>query len=75
MKVLLYTEGLKVIGVSGLGKAIKHQMKALELENIHYISIIGSEEITSGKLRVKNMLTKEEITIETKNLNDYLKNN
>ena len=36
---------------------------------------IGSEEITSGKLRVKNMLTKEEITIETKNLNDYLKNN
>lgn len=36
MKVLLYTEGLKVIGVSGLGKAIKHQMKALELENIPY---------------------------------------
>ena len=34
MKVLLYAEGLKVIGVSGLGKAIKHQMKALDLENI-----------------------------------------
>lgn len=36
MKVLLYAEGLKVIGVSGLGKAIQHQMKALELEKIPY---------------------------------------
>lgn len=36
MKVLLYTEGLKTIGKSGLGKAIKHQMKALENENIDY---------------------------------------
>ena len=36
MKVLLYTEGLKTIGKSGLGKAIKHQMKALEYEGIEY---------------------------------------
>jgi len=36
MKVLLYTEGLKTIGKSGLGKAIKHQMTALENENIEY---------------------------------------
>lgn len=36
MKVLLYSEGLKRIGKSGLGKAIKHQMKALENENINY---------------------------------------
>ena len=36
MKVLLYTEGLKTIGKSGLGKAIKHQMKALEYANISY---------------------------------------
>ncbi|MDD6878635.1 MAG: glycosyltransferase family 4 protein [bacterium] len=36
MKVLLYTEGLKTIGKSGLGKAIKHQMKALEYENVSY---------------------------------------
>lgn len=34
MKVLLYSEGLKTIGKSGLGKAIKHQMKALEKEKI-----------------------------------------
>lgn len=37
MKVLLYTEGLKTVGKSGLGKAIKHQMTALENEKIDYI--------------------------------------
>ena len=31
MKVLLYTEREKVVGKSGLGKAIKHQIKALEI--------------------------------------------
>lgn len=36
MKVLLYTENEKVIGKSGLGKAIKHQMKALEKNGIDY---------------------------------------
>ncbi len=36
MKVLLYTEGVKYIGKSGLGKAIKHQMKALEYANVEY---------------------------------------
>lgn len=36
MKVLLYTEGLKTISKSGLGKAIKHQMRALEDNNVEY---------------------------------------
>ena len=36
MKVLLYTENEKLVGKSGLGKAIKHQIKALEKENINY---------------------------------------
>lgn len=36
MKVLLYAEGLKAIGKSGLGKAIQHQMTALEDEHIEY---------------------------------------
>ena len=36
MKVLLYTEGEKMFSKSGLGKAIKHQMKALESEGIPY---------------------------------------
>lgn len=36
MKVLLYTESEKLIGKSGLGKAIKHQIKALESANVDY---------------------------------------
>ena len=36
MKVLLYTEGEKTFSKSGLGKAIKHQMAALESQGIEY---------------------------------------
>lgn len=36
MKILLYTEGLKAISKSGLGKAIGHQKKALEDNKIEY---------------------------------------
>ena len=36
MKVLLYTEGEHLFSKSGLGKAIKHQMKALESQGIYY---------------------------------------
>ena len=36
MKILLYTENEKMLSKSGLGKAIKHQMKALEENNIEY---------------------------------------
>lgn len=36
MKVLLYTEGLKFASKSGLGKAVKHQMKALEDNHVEY---------------------------------------
>lgn len=36
LKVLLYTENEKLIGKSGLGKAIKHQMQALKENNIEY---------------------------------------
>jgi len=36
VKVLLYTENEKMISKSGLGKAIKHQMKALSENKIEY---------------------------------------
>lgn len=36
MKILLYTENENIIGKSGLGKAIKHQMRALKENNIEY---------------------------------------
>ena len=36
MKILLYTENEKMLSKSGLGKAIKHQMRALEENSIEY---------------------------------------
>lgn len=36
MKVFLYTEGEKIFSKSGLGKAIKHQMKALDYVDVEY---------------------------------------
>ncbi len=36
LKVLLYTENLKLIRKSGLGKAIHHQKEALRLSNVEY---------------------------------------
>ena len=36
MKILLYTENEKILSKSGLGKAIKHQMIALDAVNIEY---------------------------------------
>ena len=44
MKVLLYTEGLKALSKSGLGKAIKHQMRALEENNIEYSTDINDDD-------------------------------
>ena len=43
MKVLLYTEGEKLFSKSGLGKAIKHQMRALEYENIEYTTNVQDD--------------------------------
>jgi 1,2-diacylglycerol-3-alpha-glucose alpha-1,2-glucosyltransferase len=36
MKVLIYSEGLRLISKSGVGRAIKHQMKALDANGIKY---------------------------------------
>ena len=36
MKVLLYTESRKMLGRSGLGRAIEHQMRALEENGVPY---------------------------------------
>lgn len=43
MKILLYTEGEKLFSKSGLGKAIKHQIRALEYENIEYTTNIKDD--------------------------------
>ncbi|MBQ2640228.1 MAG: glycosyltransferase [Bacilli bacterium] len=44
MKVLLYTEGEKLFSKSGLGKAIRHQKKALRAVGVKYTSDIKSKD-------------------------------
>ena len=43
MKVLLYTEGEKIFSNSGLGKAIKHQMKALDSVGVPYTTNVKDD--------------------------------
>ena len=43
MKVLLYTEGFGKVKKSGLGKAIMHQMQALESEGIEYTTNVKDD--------------------------------
>lgn len=43
MKILLYTEGEKLFSKSGLGKAIKHQMKALEHVGVEYTTKVSDD--------------------------------
>ncbi len=66
MKVLLYTEGEKLFSKSGLGKAIKHQMKALDRVGIEWtldldddydivhINTYGLKSIALAKIAKKN---------------------
>jgi len=74
MKVLLYTENEKVIGKSGLGKAIKHQMKALKLNGVSYNTnlddfepahlLIDNEEPLSTDNSIENTESAQEIVKE-----------
>ena len=43
MKVCLYTEGEKLFSKSGLGKAIRHQEKALESVGVSYTTNIKDD--------------------------------
>ena len=56
-------------------KKVSKCFEYAENMNIHYISIIGSNEIESRVLRVKNMETKEESEVKIDDLVNFLKNN
>ena len=45
-----------------------------EHENIKFISIIGSNEIETQEISVKNMTTKEENKLKIQELVDFLRN-
>ncbi len=65
-------EGISVL-VEMNKKKVGKCFEYAEHENINYVSIIGSNEIESGEVRVKNMQTKEETTLKTSELKDFLK--
>ena len=67
----LRKEGFKVL-IEMNKKKVAKCFEYAEHENIHYVSIIGSDEITSGLFRVKNMKTKEETTIKKEELLAFL---
>ena len=46
MKVLLYLEGKSVLQKSGIGRALQHQMNALDLAGITYTTdILGAYDV------------------------------
>ncbi len=70
----LRKNGIKVL-IEMNKKKVSKCFEYAEAEHIKFISIIGSDEINSGLLRVKNLETKEEITLQQKELVTFLKNN
>ena len=65
-------EGISVL-VEMNKKKVGKCFEYAEHENINYVSISGSNEVESGEVRVKNMQTKEETTLKTSELKDFLK--
>ena len=70
----LRCNGIRVL-VEMNKKKVSKCFEYAEREKIKYISIIGSDEIKSKKLRLKNMQTKEENKVEISNLITFLQNN
>lgn len=70
----LRCEGIKVL-IEMNKKKVGKCFEYAEHENINFISIVGSNEVETGILRVKNMLTKEEKEVKIDDLVNFLKNN
>ena len=54
-------------------KKVSKCFEYADAEHINYISIVGSNEIESGILKLKNMETKEEISLKTTELVNFFK--
>ncbi|MBQ8472979.1 MAG: histidine--tRNA ligase [Bacilli bacterium] len=70
----LREEGYKVL-VEMNKKKVGKCFEYAEHENIKFISIIGSNEVETQVISVKNMTTKEENQIKINELSNFLKNN
>lgn len=63
----LREQGIRVI-IEMLDKKVKKSMEWANKNEIKYVIVIGEDEITNNKIKLKNMNTKEETEIELDNI-------
>jgi len=67
----LRKNGLNV-AIDLLDRKIGDQIKAADKQGIPYVICVGDDEIKSGKYKVKNLKTSEEVTLEEKDIVKYI---
>ncbi len=72
LATILRDKGVRVL-IEMNKKKVGKCFEYAEHENINYISVIGSQEIETQVVRIKNMQTKEETEINIKELPDFFK--
>ncbi|SEM72955.1 histidine--tRNA ligase [Lihuaxuella thermophila] len=74
MKIL---QSLRMAGLSAdrdyLDRKMKAQLKAADRAQARFTAILGDEELSQGKIQVKDMATGEQELVEISQLPDYLK--
>ena len=55
-----------------LGRSMKGQMKSANKLNADYTVIIGEEELASGQAQVRNMATKEQVSVPLDGIVAYM---
>lgn len=56
-------------------RSLKSQMKFADKLNARFTAVLGDDELSSGKIKLKNMSTGEQVEVDIDKLSDTLKNN
>nr|MCR5121716.1 ATP phosphoribosyltransferase regulatory subunit [Ruminococcus sp.] len=71
------THALRKSGIAAetdhLGRGLKPQMKYADKLGVKYTLVLGDDEISSGKIRIKNMQSGEQTELAIDDLADFLK--
>lgn len=67
----LRTKGLIVEG-DALKRSVKNQMKYANKINAEYVVILGDSEIANNSVKIKNMITGEQVEIALDNIYDFI---
>ena len=71
---ILRKNGFRVL-IEMNNKKVSKCFEYAERENIKFISVIGTQEIETSSLRVKDMIKKQENEVKVTNLVDFLQKN